>query len=120
MAKLSDHFKVYPGLWEHPYNSDELLDNISFVFTMNGHNGLFLKLKQPLKDDYGIGMDMFEFAFDRDNGIYIQDGDMRFNEFVGGRIRDSGVDVVPFIKTYLKNSGISDLIKESYPRAEYV
>jgi len=111
MKTLQDHFKIYPEGWEHPFPPSKLLDAISFVFTMKGFDGLYFKLKEPC-DYYGIGMDCFEFAFDTDNGMYIKDGDMRFNDFMGQQITDSGADAVGFIKEYLKQRGLSSLITE--------
>lgn len=100
--KLSHHFKIAPH-WNYPdpFMPDDLLDKISFVFTMgNKFNGLYFKLKEPLKDD-GIGMDCFQFAFDNDNGLYVHDGDMRFNDFMGECIDDSGADIIGFMKRYI-------------------
>lgn len=112
MKNLSHFFKIYPGGWEHPVSSDQLLDSISFVFTMQGFKGLFFKLKEPLPDNYGIGMDCFEFAFDTENGMYINDGDMRFNDFMGRQIKDSGADAVSFIREYLIDHNLEHLIKK--------
>lgn len=111
MEILTQHFKIYPGGWEHPISPDNLLSAISFVFTMKGYKGLYFKLKEPIPDLYNVGMDCFEFEFDADNGMYIKDGDMRFNDFMGKQITDSGADVVVFIKTYLINIGLDRLIK---------
>ncbi len=109
-AQLTDQFRIYPVEWDHPYEPKELLSKISFVFTMKGFLGLYFKLKKPLEDDYGIGMDCFQFEFDRDNGMYIHDGDMKFNDFMGEQITDSGADVIGFIKRYLNDHGLSNLI----------
>lgn len=104
--KLSDHFKVARGLWEHPYPEDQLLNHISFAFTMKGFKGLYFKLKEPVN-----GMDCFQFEFETERGIFIEDGDMKFNDFIGEWIIDSGADVVSFIKDYIrKDPRIDDLI----------
>jgi len=105
---LSDNFKIYPG-WDDEYSipASEILDHISFVFTMEpAFFGLYFKLKEPMNE----GMDCMQFAFDRDNGIYINDGDMRFNDFMGQVINDSGVDKVSFIKDYLIKNDLSHLM----------
>lgn len=109
MTMLTDHFRIYPNEWDHPYEPKELLSKISFVFTMKGFPGLYFKLKEPC-DSYGIGMDCFQFEFDRDNGLYIHDGDMRFNDFMGEQITDSGADVIAFIKQYMIDHNLSNLI----------
>lgn len=105
--KLRDYFKIAP-FWVHPdpFLPDELLDKISFVFTMEpAHFGLFFKIKEPIL----YGMDCFKFAFDVDNGIYINDGDMRFNDFMGQRINDSGVDIIHFMKEYMIKNNFQHL-----------
>src|SRR5690242_14647992 len=104
---LRDHFKIAP-FWDHadPFTADELLSKISFAFTMEpAHYGLYFKINEPVSD-----MDCFQFAFDVDNGIYINDGDMRFNEFMGQRINDSGVEIIEFMKDYLRKENLQHLI----------
>lgn len=110
MKNLTDYFKIYHGGWEHPATPEELLGTISFVFTMKDFEGLYFKTKEPC-DNYGIGMDCFQFAFDVDNGIYINDGDMKFNDFMGRQITDSGSDAVGFIRNYLIDHNLQNLIK---------
>jgi len=108
---LKDYFKISP-YWNHPdpLLPEDLLDKIAFMFTMEpAHFGLYFKLKEPLPDDYGIGMDCFQFAFDMDNGIYINDGDMRFNDFMGKRINDSGIDKIQFMKEYMIKENLQHL-----------
>lgn len=106
---MSEYFKVYPGTWEHPVKPEDLLQSISFVFVMKGFSGLYFKTKEPIDDI--VGMNCFEFAFDTDNGIYIKDGDMRFNDFMGEQITDSGADIVSFMREYMVENGFQNLIK---------
>lgn len=104
---LRDHFKIAPH-WDYPdpFMPDELLDKISFVFTMGrAFHGLYFKLKEPIGEE----MDCFQFAFDMDNGIYVNDGDMRFNDFMGKLINDSGADIIPFMKQYMIERNLSHL-----------
>lgn len=87
---------------EYQLTDENILEKISFVFTMKGFKGLYFKLKEPLPDSYGIGFNCFQFAFDSDNGIYIEDGSMRFNDFMGNDISDSGADTIKFIRDYIE------------------
>ena len=105
---FSKSFKWYPGqFWERsePITPDELQKQISFMFTMKGFDGLYFKLKEP-----HCGMDCFQFRFDTDNGIYVSDGDMRFNNFMGNDILDSSADPVSFIVDYLIDNKLTQLI----------
>lgn len=105
---LRDYFKLYPDWSDFPFTPDELLEKIAFVFTMEpAHFGLYFKLHEPIPNT--DGMDCFQFAFDNDNGIYINDGDMRFNDFMGQRINDSGVDKIQFIKQYMIKENLQKL-----------
>lgn len=107
---LSDHFKVMQE-WNHLITPDNFLEKTAFLFTMKNFEGVYFKTKEPLPDNYGIGMDCFQLEFDTDNGIYLKDGDMRFNDFMGEQIKDSGVDAIEFIKSYLTERGLERLIK---------
>src|SRR5690349_3208868 len=107
--KLSEAFKFKTpaiSFWErsNPVTPDELQEQIQFMFTMRRLPGLYFKLKEPY-----CTMDCFEFAFDTDNGIYVKDGDMRFNNFMGDEILDSGADPISFIADYLTDNNLSQL-----------
>jgi hypothetical protein len=105
--KFSKSFKFHPEIWERsePITADELQNQIEFMFTMKRLPGLFFKLKNPY-----YGMDCFQFSFDTDNGIYVKDGDMKFNNFMGDEILDSGIDSITFIIDYLIDNQLSFLI----------
>lgn len=105
---LYHHFKIYPSGWEHPIKAQFICEAISFVFTMKSFPGLYFRLKKPI--DNVVGLDCFQFEFDSDNGVYIKDGDMRFNHFMGEDILDSSTNVVGFIKDYLIKQGHQNLI----------
>lgn len=109
--KLSDYFKCKPD-WEHELNPDNVLDKIAFVFIMKNdpNANVYFKLKEPLQDDHNCGMDCFQFEFDSDHGIYLHDGDMRFNDHMGDRIIDSSVNVIGFLRTHLISKSLSKLI----------
>lgn len=108
---LQEHFKVFKT-WDHSQIKPEnVLDLTSFFFTMKSFKGLYFKLKEQLPDPYGVGMNCFQLEFDTDNGISLKDGDMRFNDFMGNDITDSGVDSIGFIKKYLIDNDLNQLIK---------
>lgn len=102
---MNKYFKIYPG-WQHQLTPDNIINLVSFVFTIEGHDGILFKTNETL-----AGMDCFEFAFDTDNGMYIKEGDMQFNHFIGDRIIDSSTDAISFIRNYLYKNGLSNLIK---------
>lgn len=112
--KFTEAFKFYGSketgyseFWERsePVTPDELQNQIAFMFTMKRLPGLYFKVKEPRFE-----MDCFQLKFDNDNGIYVNDGDMKFNNFMGEEILDSAQDSVSFIVDYLIDNKLAHLI----------
>ena len=81
---------------------EEFFNRVSFAFQMAWtKDRMFVKFKEPY-----YTMDCFELLCDLDHGVYPSEGDMRFNDFMGEQITDSGSDINKFIIDWIKTKPI--------------
>lgn len=84
--------------WDFSLPPDEFFSRVSFAFMLKPWpRRMYVKFKEPY-----FTMDCWEIRCDLDHGLYVNDGDMRFNDFMGEWITDSGADIEAFIRAWIK------------------